>query len=432
VVYAGTNGQGILASSDGGNTWMPLNNGLGNKYITKLVVCNGMIYAGASWGGIWSRSIPENLTPPFLTHNTGNMQVSVFQNGAIGHDAPNWTYGGGMLFQDKKAGLFTGGLIVGPSGRGTVNGHLGSFGINGDFRNTSPISGFTNIEGQWDQVSLCTFDDGAALDPLDLKVVQRTYSNTGEDLVVLRYNLGTTSGSIDGVYAGMFADWDVGGEDHWDTNLGEVDISRNLVYQYLEGGDPDPNYYGLVALDGISGCRITGKGHSLYIRDSSFSWISTINEEGITEPGDGRIWIGSGPFALDQDESVQVSFALVAGSNLEELQLNAELAAQRYLELDDNTSTGSSMADGFRLEQNRPNPFGKETRITYSIPYPCDVSISVYRSDGVQVRSVHRNDVPAGLHHLLLNGDEMDPGIYFYSIRAGDFIRTRVMVHDNK
>lgn len=263
---------------------------------------------------------------------------------------------------------------------------------------------------------------------MDLRVVQRAYSNTGEDLLILRYNMGTGSGTIEGVYAGIFADWDVGGENHWDQNLGGVDLSRNLVYQFLDGGDPDPNYYGVVALDGISGCRITGKGGSLYIRDSSFSWISTINEENITEPGDGRIWIGSGPFTLNTDESVQVCFALVAGSDLEELQANAELAALKYLELDDNTSVKHERPVGFSLEQNLPNPFTDETVIRYTLAETSDVLIEVYTIDGIKVRSVRGKNKPAGHHALVLRGEDLDPGIYIYSLRAGNYAETRMMV----
>jgi len=220
----------------------------------------------------------------------------------------------------------------------------------------------------------------------------------------------------------------VGGVDNWKLNLGAVDLSRKMVYEHLDGGDPDPNYYGVVALDGISGCRVTGKGSSIYIRDSSFVWISTIDETGVTEPGVCRIWIGSGPFTVEPNEDTRVCFALVAGSDLEELQANAELAAQKYLELDDNTSTGPVIPSGFSLGQNIPNPFIEETLIRYSIPHPCDVLIDVYSATGIRVRSIQRKSQAAGSYSLLIEGEHLDPGIYFYSLRAGEFSKTCMMV----
>jgi len=60
TVYAGTGEDGVFVSQDGGSTWMPLNEGLGNLAITKLAVSFSqpkMLYAGTAYGGVWSRRI---------------------------------------------------------------------------------------------------------------------------------------------------------------------------------------------------------------------------------------------------------------------------------------------------------------------------------------------------------------------------------------
>ncbi len=351
----------------------------------------------------------------------------MFQNGAVGHAGPNWSYGDGLVFQNNLDPLWTGGLILGTSERGMVNGQVGSFGIDSDFRNTSPISGFSSVEGKWDQVALCTFDDLSAPSPMDIEVAQRSYSNTGEDVLILRYNLECGSEPLEGLYAGMFADWDVGVDLH-DQNLGGFDLSRNLAYQFLDGGAPDPSYYGIVALEGLSGTRITGYGRQEYIRDSSFQWISNINDSEITEKGEYRMWIGSGPFILAEGGSLQVCFALVAGSDLEELQANADLAASKYLELEDITHTEPVIPAGFSLGQNHPNPFTDRSEIHYAIPFACDVLVDVYSAEGVKVKTIQHKGQVAGHHAIQLSGEGLDPGIYFYSLRAGEFSGTRMMV----
>ncbi|NQT82367.1 DUF5011 domain-containing protein, partial [bacterium] len=56
IVYAGTAG-GVFVSEDGGNTWLPFMDGLGNVTISDLALTEGqskILYAGTA-GGVWSR-----------------------------------------------------------------------------------------------------------------------------------------------------------------------------------------------------------------------------------------------------------------------------------------------------------------------------------------------------------------------------------------
>jgi hypothetical protein len=60
IIYAGSVTHGIYLSEDGGSTWTPFNEGLGGLSITRLAISASkprMIYAGTSYGGVWSRSI---------------------------------------------------------------------------------------------------------------------------------------------------------------------------------------------------------------------------------------------------------------------------------------------------------------------------------------------------------------------------------------
>ena len=428
VVYAGSEGNGVFVSEDSGESWMTVNNGLGNLNIKKLTVCESMLYAGTEYGGVWSSTIPETYTSSFLTHNTGNMKISVFQNGSLGHAAPNWEYGDGLIFNSNIDPLYNAGLIFGTLEKGFVNGQLGCFNINNDFQNTSPFTGFETTVGNWNQVTTSAFNDGSSPSPYGIDVVQRSYSNNGEDILLLKYSLKNNDEQKDNFYVGLFADWDVGGGDYHDQNLGGFDFSRNLAYQFLQNGSPDPSYYGIVALNGISGSRITGKGSSLYIRDSSLTWISTVNNSEITEQGEYRMWIGSGPFYLEAQEYLQVCFAIVAGSDLEELQENADLAAQKYQALITNIEEKKINSEKFSLEQNYPNPFNRQSKICYSIGYNCLVQLELYNSQGVKIKSLINKKQDAGSYTVTINNDELSPGIYLYRLNAGDLTETRIMV----
>lgn len=269
---------------------------------------------------------PEEEPELFLTHNTGNLAVSIFENGNIGHMGFS---GEGIQFKGYPEAIYSAGLIMGTTTGQSVNGHLASFAIQDDLVNTVPISGFISSPPYWDQVAEATFNDSGAPFPFDINVNQISYSNTGENSMIIQYRLYGNSSSYNDLFVGIFADWDIG-ETTYDTNLGGYDPARNLAFQYDSTGTNDPNYYGIVALTGMSGARVTTEGTFESIRDSSFNWITTFLNEPITTPDDYRMWIGSGPFALSVSDTLDVFFAIVAGTDLNDLNVNTDAAIQKY------------------------------------------------------------------------------------------------------
>jgi hypothetical protein len=264
----------------------------------------------------------------FLTHNTGNLEVSIFENGNIGH-LYTGDIGRGVRFMMGNDVLYSSGLIFGTKSGRYVNGHIGSAGISADFINTVPMTGFTS-NSSWDQIAEATFNDSRAPVPFGLTVNQISYSNTGDYSMMLKYRLYGSYSIISDLYVGIFADWDIGGTEGANLNLGGYDPSRNMAYQYLGQGKDDINYYGIIALCGMSGARVTATNPSGAARDSSFTWISTFRNESITVPADYRMWIGSGPTTLSATDTLQMYFAIVAGISLQNLKLNADAAIAEY------------------------------------------------------------------------------------------------------
>lgn len=266
----------------------------------------------------------------FLTHSTGSLDVSVFNNGNIGHLGYQDYIGNGVTYKSYMDAVYSAGLIFGTTSRGSINGQIGSFSITDDFTNLQTFSGFNAQPSDWDQVAVAKFDDSSAPMPYGLTVKQTSYSKTGENSVFIKYTFYNSAESIDNFYAGIFSDWDVGGSECLQSNLGGYDQSRNLAYEYCSSGLIDPNYYGIVALNNMSGARVTTTGTGSTIRDSSFVWITTFFDEPLNSPGDYRMWIGSGPFTINGNDSLEVHFAVLAGDNLDHLKANADAAIQKY------------------------------------------------------------------------------------------------------
>lgn len=82
---------------------------------------------------------------------------------------------------------------------------------------------------------------------------------------------------------------------------------------------------------------------------------------------------------------------------------------------------------------NFPNPFNPSTTIHYTLPEESEVEIIIYDLVGKKVAIIMKSTQPSGTHSLQWNGTDQQgnlvpAGIYFYQLRAGDFVQTKKMV----
>jgi hypothetical protein len=82
----------------------------------------------------------------------------------------------------------------------------------------------------------------------------------------------------------------------------------------------------------------------------------------------------------------------------------------------------------FGLKQNYPNPFNPLTTIQFSVPNSSVVSLRVYNLLGIEVTSLINERVSAGPHLVDWNARGVASGIYFYRLKAGDFVETKKMI----
>lgn len=85
------------------------------------------------------------------------------------------------------------------------------------------------------------------------------------------------------------------------------------------------------------------------------------------------------------------------------------------------------------LGQNYPNPFNPATTISFGLNGPGKVSLRIYDAAGRLVRVLVDEYRPAGLYEEIWDGADdaghsVSSGIYFCSLKAGDFEDTRKMV----
>jgi len=82
----------------------------------------------------------------------------------------------------------------------------------------------------------------------------------------------------------------------------------------------------------------------------------------------------------------------------------------------------------FALQEAYPNPSAGRTVIRYQLPQAAEVNLTVYNVAGQMVKSFNEGQKPAGYHQISWNDGKLSNGIYFYKLKAGQFIATRKMV----
>jgi hypothetical protein len=88
----------------------------------------------------------------------------------------------------------------------------------------------------------------------------------------------------------------------------------------------------------------------------------------------------------------------------------------------------NGMPDNYRLEQNYPNPFNPSTTIKFSIPEKSTVQLTVYNQIGELIQTLVNEDKFAGTYEIEFNGQNMASGVYFYQIKANNFVSTKKLV----
>jgi len=91
-------------------------------------------------------------------------------------------------------------------------------------------------------------------------------------------------------------------------------------------------------------------------------------------------------------------------------------------------SNQSSYLKNF-LGQNYPNPFNPSTTIDYTISQDCHVSLKLYNICGQLVATIVDEYQRKGSYSKYFDGgDRLSRGIYYYQLKAGDFVDTKRMV----
>jgi hypothetical protein len=82
----------------------------------------------------------------------------------------------------------------------------------------------------------------------------------------------------------------------------------------------------------------------------------------------------------------------------------------------------------YSLYQNYPNPFNPQTTIIFDISKLSSVKLVVYDTKGSEVQVLAETMFHRGQYTVNFDASGLPSGVYFYQLRADDFIDTKKMI----
>jgi len=97
----------------------------------------------------------------------------------------------------------------------------------------------------------------------------------------------------------------------------------------------------------------------------------------------------------------------------------------------ENNPDGTIVSD-FKLFQNYPNPFNPSTTISYQLPVSGKVKLVIFDVLGKEIATLVNEEKTAGSYEVefgsLVGSLHFASGIYFYQLKASDFVETKKMI----
>lgn len=440
--YMPTYGNGILFSTDFGDSWTELNDGLGYKYVRAITKNNNRYLFTAGDYGIYKMDVYfafwYSVGLPICS--VKELLIDPYNNIFAGVWGVNRSYDGGLSWQ-------------------TINNGLSGFDVRAlTIKEDGTIflgSGISN----WAYPNPCIFrstDNGNSWVEIENEIQRHDVEAITVDAVGNVYA---------GNYYGVYKSTNNG--DNW-VNIGGVGGAKGLEFNsqgdlFLAswGGGVWRLPQGDTVWVNITGsiypyvdCIYIGSNDYVYAAknrsiDNGATWTSlnipVNNVFSYTENSVGDLFCGTynyggGVFrSTDYGETWE---AINTGLPTQDVRCVAADADDYlyagpwgYSLFKTTTSTVTSVDNekqipsSFSLEQNYPNPFNPSTKISWQSPVNSLQTIKVFDVLGKEVETIVDGYYEAGLHSTLyIVNSTLPNGVYFYQLRAGDFVETKKML----
>lgn len=445
-LYVGTS-WGIYKTTNDGNSWYNYSNGLISKQVSCLSICGGKITAGTYGGGVYVLNENTNEWEPkmigiqatrindIIINSENNVLAGTDGMGihrALNNDPLTWE-----IKNNGLSDLYVKSLAI--SKHINTYDHIYIAMSYGAFKTT-------NLGDDWVSINLPCYNGANGI----------SVNNSG--FIFIWSYCGMFKTTDDGI------SWDLMNEFFWNPvrNIEAEPLQSNVYvsdeydfYRTTDNGESWTRF----PFTGGSAHRIgiNSKGYVYVLGDYGELLRSTnygnsfqnINNGLPTEYGfmkaiafnseddvylatgnglyvsidDGNSW-----YLLDESD-ISKHINVLAFNNEDRLYAGTTVSGVfRSLELLTNLNENFFNTKSYFLSQNYPNPFNPTTKIKYRVPDFSLITLKVYDILGREVATLVNEEKPAGEYEVEFGGANLPSGVYFYQLKAGNFVETKQMV----
>jgi hypothetical protein len=406
---------------------------------TVLALVAGTAWAGNSRGNTVKEQ-PQPFAADYLTHNAGNIEVTLTDQGSVGFMASDQVTGRGFRYPRGGANyLFYSSFLAGTDSIYLVDKYYNV--IDGSVGPDSPDWRFvTQLDSlvpprYLSQEFLGSYCDSGHPTPKGLVVSQYSLAaaaapyNTFVFAILTAKNTG--SSPLNGFIGGLVCDFDI--STNGGTDIGSADTLRRAVY--ING--QNSRVGGVKLLEPRVAGNTTLYDNTTYVypaHDDTIRWMFMSNALRFTEittPQDMSLLVSTLPINVNPGDSTIMAVAFVGATNVASWQANADTAQALYDRL---FLTGVEMGEPlgipgtFALGRARPNPVSGSSLISFALERGGPASLKVYDLSGRLVSTLVNGNLPAGSHEVRFDGRGLSGGVYFYRLEAGNQSATRKLV----
>jgi hypothetical protein len=161
-----------------------------------------------------------------------------------------------------------------------------------------------------------------------------------------------------------------------------------------------------------------GQAHSHIFKAGSKIRIVLTNLD--TAPIDSS-FLGTNPFVLPSLQNGINYLYLNNNSYVDIPVMTSPLAKPLFV-------TTNEVPFAYSLRQNYPNPFNPVTTIEFTLASAGKVELKIYDILGREVKTLVNDFKEQGSHRVEFNASNFASGIYFYTIKSGDFRDVKKMI----
>jgi len=187
-------------------------------------------------------------------------------------------------------------------------------------------------------------------------------------------------------------------------------------------------------------------GMFMYSSDAGNTWSNPERFTPITSPLLDWRYVSIVPVSPVNDSIITVHLVMqgdsIPGSTIYGGSLMPRMVSAQYYHFSNeplviNVKDEQSTISSFKLEQNYPNPFNPTTNIGFRIADFGFVSLKVYDILGSEIATLVNEELTSGEYEVEFSTSSgssfrlarnLTSGVYFYTLRAGDFVQTKKMI----